>query len=103
MATPRSLWPFFRDLDLLRLLERATANPDPVVTATVDAAARAQSDCRADLQRYLEGLSNYSSWAAQSEYLRAVTDQNRTAIAVWTTFCAPVSPVSVSLSDSGPV
>ena len=56
-ADPRSLWPFFRDLDLLYLLQEA-ARVRPASHAT---------RCWRDLQLYLQGLRNFSSWAMQSE------------------------------------
>lgn len=55
----KSLWPFFRDLDLLRLLEDAAAGPA--------SGQLSQDECRDDLEAYLQGLRNFSSWAVQSE------------------------------------
>ncbi|XP_052125949.1 O-acyltransferase like protein-like, partial [Frankliniella occidentalis] len=55
----RSLWPFFRDLDLLRLLQGAA------FTDGADAYSASVTQCRADLRAYLEGLENFSKWAVQ--------------------------------------
>ncbi|XP_034250266.1 uncharacterized protein LOC117650773 [Thrips palmi] len=52
-----SLWPFFRDLDLLRLLEAAASAPASGLPH--------RDECRRDLDAYLQGLRNFSSWAVQ--------------------------------------
>ncbi len=67
---PRSPWPFFRDLDLLRLLREAATAADRAENAvtTTEATSTPTARCRADLREYLQDLESYAPWAVQSTY-----------------------------------